>query len=83
MGRNVESAMLAVATEEAPRLGANILTAEYLPREKNGPCLEFWQESGFETDGSEHVFRWTLDETYPVPDHIDLVRSDELVRSKA
>ena len=83
MGRNVEEAMLAVATEDARRLGAGELVAEYLPTEKNGPCLEFWEESDFEKDGSEHVFRWTLDETHPVPDHIDLVRGDELAHSKA
>jgi len=77
MGRNVEDAMLAVATEEARRLGANNLIAEYRPTEKNAPCLEFWQDSEFETGDSEHVFRWTLGETYPVPDHIDLVRNDE------
>jgi FkbH-like protein len=77
MGRQVEDAMLAVATEEARRLGAETLVAEYRPTEKNAPCLEFWQESGFETGRSKHVFRWVFPKTYPVPDHIDLVRSDE------
>jgi FkbH-like protein len=72
MGRQVEDAMLAVATEEAQRLGAEAIIAEYRPTEKNSPCLEFWQESGFETDGSEHVFRWSLDKKYAVPVHIEV-----------
>lgn len=82
MGRGVEDALLAVATEEARRLGAETLVSEYRPTDKNQPCLEFWQDSDFE-EPSEHVFRWSLDETYPVPDHIDLVRDDELAHSKA
>lgn len=79
MGRGVEDAMLSVATEEAQRLEADHLIAEYLPTEKNQPCLEFWQESEFD-EASEHVFRWTVGETYPVPGHIDLVEM-ETVRS--
>jgi predicted enzyme involved in methoxymalonyl-ACP biosynthesis len=65
--------MLAVATEEARRMGADELIAEYRPTEKNAPCLEFWEQSGFENSQSKHVFRWTLEGSYPVPDHIDLV----------
>lgn len=80
MGRGVEDALLAVATEEARRLGAETLVSEYRPTEKNQPCLEFWQDSDFE-ESSEHVFRWSLDETYSVPDHIDLVHSDEFVEA--
>lgn len=45
MGRNVEDAILGVATEEARRLGAGELVAEHLPAEKNGRCWEFWEES--------------------------------------
>jgi FkbH-like protein len=77
MGRQVEDAMLAVATEEARRMGARDLVAEYRPTEKNAPCLEFWQESAFETGRSEHVFQWALEDSHPVPSHIDLVRSGE------
>ena len=80
MGRGVEDALLAVATEEAQRLRAETLVSEYRPTEKNQPCLEFWQDSDFE-ESSEHVFQWSLDETYSVPDHIDLVRSDEFIKA--
>jgi FkbH-like protein len=74
MGRGVEDALLAVATEEARRLGASELVAEYRPTEKNKPCLEFWQSSDFSTGSTEHVFRWNVDDLYPVPDHINLER---------
>lgn len=74
MGRRVEEAMLAVATEEAQRMGGTSVVAEYLPTEKNAPCLEFWEQSGFENGQSEHAFRWTLGDLYPVPDHIDLIQ---------
>jgi FkbH-like protein len=74
MGRRVEEAMLAVATEEAKKMGGTSVVAEYLPTEKNAPCLEFWEQSGFENGQSEHAFRWALGTPYPVPDHIDLIQ---------
>jgi len=77
MGRKVEQAMLAVVTREAREQGGRTITAEFLPTEKNAPCREFWDErSGFENGESPNVFRWTLDDDYPVPDHIELVRTD-------
>lgn len=77
MGRKVEQAMLAVVTREAREQGARTITAEFLPTEKNAPCREFWDErSGFENGESPNVFRWALDDDYPVPDHIELVRTD-------
>lgn len=74
MGRRVEEAMLAVATEEARKMGGTSVVAEYLPTEKNAPCLEFWEQSRFENGQSEHAFRWALGTPYPVPDHIDLIQ---------
>lgn len=76
MGRQVEDAMLAVATEEARQMGADTLVAEYRPTEKNAPCREFWEQSEFRAGSSGYVFQWSLDDVYPVPDHIDLERTD-------
>lgn len=76
MGRRVEETMLAVATNEARRMGAGTLIAEYLPTAKNKPCLEFWKRSGLQVDVAHHTFRWSLNDTYPVPAHITLVQDE-------
>ena len=42
-------------------------TAEYLPTERNAPCLEFWRgESGFSTDDNR-VFKRDLAREYAYP----------------
>jgi FkbH-like protein len=75
MGRQVEQTMVAVAAEEALHLGAQSLIAEYVPTPKNKPCLDFWKKSGFGADGSSSTFTWELDDLYPVPTHIRLVKN--------
>ena len=77
MGRQVEETMLAVATEEASRMGAEIMEAEYLKTPKNKPCLDFWKRSGFTADAEEVHFSWTLDREYPLPAHIQLVHNGD------
>jgi len=73
MGRKVEETILAVAVEHARSLGLREVWAEYLPTEKNRPCLEFWRHSGFESDESVKTFRWDCSREYPVPAPVDLI----------
>lgn len=48
MGRGIEEAMAAWATERAAVLGCGRTCAQPVPTERNGPCLAFWSErSGF------------------------------------
>ena len=76
MGREVEEAMVAVAVAEARQMGAKTLAAEYQPTLKNAPCLKFWERSGFKNGQSQHVFCWSLDKSYAVPDHIVLIEGE-------
>ncbi len=70
MGRQVEEAMVATAITYARSRGLAEVHARYLPTPKNQPCLEFWQRSGFQPDGSTHEFHWDTRQTYPRPPHI-------------
>jgi FkbH-like protein len=65
MGRGVEELMAHVAVEVARSGGAEEVVAHYRPTEKNRPCLEFWQRSGFAAEGER--FRWRAREPYPCP----------------
>jgi len=75
MGRKVEETMVFVAMELAKEMGAREMVAEYLPTEKNKPCLEFWEQSGFRNEEAKHVFRWDMSKEYPLPVHINLVQN--------
>lgn len=70
MGKKVEEAMLHVVSEYARSQGIRTLQARYLPTEKNRPCLEFWQRSGFVPDGSGTLFSWNLGTPYPMPESV-------------
>ena len=73
MGRKIEQAMVSVLVDHARSLGLKKVVAEYLPTQRNKPCLEFWQNSGFEQCAGETVFSWSLDRPYPAPDSMELV----------
>ena len=76
MGRRVEEAMVHTAVEHArAEPGVKRVVAQLLPTERNRPCLEFWQRSGFE--GREgNCFHWDPIRPYPRPDFIKLVKAD-------
>ncbi len=76
MGRKVEESLVHVATEIARAAGATSVRAEYLPTQKNGPCLAFWRRSGFaiESDEEQTSFVWELEQRYPLPAAITLER---------
>ena len=69
IGRRLE----ALAVELARRLDAERLSAELVPTERNGPCREFWQRSGFSADADGLRFSWQLEREYPRPDGILVV----------
>jgi predicted enzyme involved in methoxymalonyl-ACP biosynthesis len=76
MGRKVEETMVYVAAEYA-RAQQNIrqLKAEFVPTERNRPCLDFWRNGGFD-ELADHVFSWDLERTYPCPSCIALTIED-------
>ncbi|TAJ10902.1 MAG: HAD-IIIC family phosphatase [Nitrospirae bacterium] len=75
MGRRVEEAMLHLAGEYARSQGARTLHARYVATEKNRPCLEFWQKSGFAAaEGA--LFSWDLSNPYPRPDTVTIEGKD-------
>ena len=72
MGRHVEETMLYIALNYAKDLKAKEVIVEYLPTEKNKPCLEFFQQSGFLSNGTPNLFRWQTEKDYSLPDAIEL-----------
>ncbi len=73
MGRRIEQAMLSVIVDQARALGLRQIEAQYLPTERNQPCLEFWRSSGFESRESELTFSWPLDRPYAAPKSVEIV----------
>ena len=73
MGRQVEEAMVYVASRYAKELGLEKLTARYLPTAKNKPCLDFWRKSGFSYSELGDSFSWELKNNYLAPEHIEIV----------
>ncbi len=70
IGRKVEETMLAVAVNFARRSKARELKAQYLTTEKNKPCLEFFEKSGFQK--IENIFTWDAAQPYLTPRAIQL-----------
>lgn len=73
MGRQIEETMLHAAVEYLRAHGGiKKINAELIPTERNSPCREFWQRSGF-TEIAENYFQWATERPYPKPSHIDLI----------
>lgn len=66
MGRKVEETMAALAVQIARRHGASQVRAVYHPTDRNRPCLEFWERSGFACQ-NQVEFTWEASQEYPVP----------------
>lgn len=73
-GRQVERVMVGTALAHARERGAKYLEARYLETEKNKPCLDFWQSSGFER-ADDLVFRWPTEHSFGAPEFIEVSRS--------
>ncbi len=72
MGRKVEETMVHTVLDYAKALGLDTVQAIYHPTAKNKPCLDFWQQSGFEMDASLEIFTWQVRENYALSSHIRL-----------
>ena len=76
MGRGVEETMLHTAITQTRTLGLNQVFAEFIPTDRNRPCLEFWKKSEFAKGKRDHVFSWNTRSPYTLPDWITLVDSE-------
>ena len=70
-GRKVEETMIATVISNLRQAGRRTLLAQYLPTAKNGPCLEFLQNSGLRTDDGS-LFTWDLSAPYALPESIQV-----------
>ena len=71
MGRKVEEVMAHLAVEAARAAGRRRVVARLLPTERNRPCREFWQGSGF-SEAEPDLFIWDAAAPYPLPDAVAL-----------
>ncbi len=78
-GREAEETMTHTVFVFAKSLGLDSIIAEYLPTEKNSPCLKFFERSGFSRQGN--VFQWSMDRDYPAPQHASVMFLTEKVVS--
>ena len=68
MGRKLEEIMLHTCIEAAKNKSCKMLSAQYIPTEKNKPCFDFFKYSGFKL--SETIFEWDLKNTYVIPAYV-------------
>jgi len=71
MGRGVEETMLHTAINRARTLSLNQIFAEFIPTDRNQPCLDFWKKSGFTSQKDGRIFSWNITAPYPLPDWIE------------
>lgn len=74
MGRKIEETMAHVLYYYARELNLNEIYAEFVPTERNKPCFDFLQSSGFSHDQATRQFRWNLEKKYSLPPSIELER---------
>lgn len=75
MGRGVEQSMLHSAAQWATDQGAQNLVARFVPSERNRPCKEFWETSGFSQPQSNR-FEWDLSQPFPAPANIKTLHGE-------
>jgi FkbH-like protein len=76
MGRHIEEAMVFTAVEHARKQkGARRVLAEFIPTERNQPCLDFWRRSGFEERGG-YQFCWEPLRSFPAPQFVKLIGAE-------
>ncbi len=73
MGRRIEEALLHLGVCAARERGATEVVAQYLPTDRNGPCLRALRGTGL-TEPETHRFTWDCSEPYPLPSCISLIR---------
>ncbi|MBI5741713.1 MAG: HAD-IIIC family phosphatase [Nitrospirae bacterium] len=78
IGRKVEEAMLFTVIDYARGLGLDELVAEFLPTQKNKPCLDFWKRSGFDFDVRRNSFTWDVERDFQMPEHIEILTTEHV-----
>jgi FkbH-like protein len=76
MGRKVEETMVHLAVEAARALGATRVLARLIATERNGPCREFWQQSGLQ-EAEPGLFVWQAAADFPQPACVSLLRMSD------
>ena len=66
LGRNVERSILSFAVDRARANGCRRIRAELIPTERNQPCRELFETSGWDVEG-ELAFAWNTSVDYPAP----------------
>jgi len=72
MGRGVEETLLHHAIARARVLGWDELLVEYLPTEKNKPCLDLMDRALLPPRGDVPIFHWSVESDFSLPDHVEL-----------
>ncbi|MEO0963473.1 MAG: hypothetical protein AAFY01_13765 [Pseudomonadota bacterium] len=75
MGRGVEQSMLHTAAQWATSHGAQQLGAQFMPTQRNRPCKEFWETSGF-TQSEANQFEWDLSQPFPATSNIKTLHGE-------
>lgn len=73
-GRKIEETMVFTAFEFAKQERRKKIIAHYLPTPRNGPCLQFWQRSGFQCDREQSLFTWDVNNQYLLPEEVEYVQ---------
>ena len=71
MGRGVEETLLHHAVARAQVLGWEELLVEYLPTEKNKPCLDLMSLALQPLKGDLQLFHWPIASEFPLPSHVE------------
>ena len=71
MGRGVEETLLHHAVARAQVLGWEELLVEYLPTEKNKPCLDLMSLALQPLKGDLQLFHWPIVSEFPLPSHVE------------
>lgn len=69
MGRKCEETMLSFSIQLATVNNCQMLYAEYLPTEKNKPCLSFFTNSTLQQN--KYVFSWDCKNSFQIPSYIN------------
>lgn len=69
MGRKCEETMLSFSIQLATVNNCKMLYAEYLPTEKNKPCLSFFTNSTLQQN--KYVFSWDCKNSFQIPSYIN------------
>ena len=72
MGRGIEEALLHHAVVRARAHGWGKLLAEYLPTERNKPCLDLLTRALMPSPDAVHCFHWDACSDFSLPTHVEL-----------